>query len=75
MGGKLPVISGRDAVRTFESFGWTLARQSGSHMILTKPGSIATLSVPNHSTVAKGTLRGLIRAAEVTVDDFIAAVK
>ena len=37
---------------------------------MTKPGELVTLSVPNHSTVAKGTLRSLIRSAGLTVDEF-----
>jgi predicted RNA binding protein YcfA (HicA-like mRNA interferase family) len=71
---KLPVVSGRDAVRAFERLGWAVARQSGSHVVLTKPGEVATLSVPAHPTVAKGTLRSLIRAAGVTVEEFVAAL-
>ncbi len=31
---QLPCISGRKAVRVFESLGWLQVRQSGSHMIL-----------------------------------------
>jgi len=69
----LPVLSGRDVVRVFESFGWRVTRQSGSHIILVKDGEMATLSVPDHREVAKGTLRGLIRAAGLTVADFAAA--
>ena len=68
----LPVLSGREAVRVFESLGWSVARQSGSHIILVKEGEMATLSVPDHREVAKGTLRGLIRAAGLTVADFVA---
>lgn len=70
----MPVLSGRDVVRVFASFGWTVARQNGSHIILVKKGEIATLSVPDHREVANGTLRSLIRAAGLTVNDFVAAV-
>lgn len=73
MGAKLPVISGRDAARAFGRFGWIIARQASSHIILIKPGEPMTLSVPNHKEVAKGTLRGLIRSAGLTVDEFVAA--
>ena len=69
-----PVLSGQEVVRTFAKFGWNVARQAGSHIIMTKPGEIATLSVPNHREVAKGTLRSLIRAANLTVDEFVAAI-
>jgi len=52
----LPVLGGQEAVRTFESFGWSVARQKSSHIIMTKVGEAATLSIPNHNEVARGTL-------------------
>ena len=70
----LPVVSGRESVKAFESFGWEVARQRGSHIVLVKSGHPATLSVPNHREVAKGTLRGLIRRAGLTVEEFVAAL-
>ena len=66
-------MSGRDVVRVFEQFGWQIARQRGSHIILIKEGARATLSVPDHKEVARGTLRSLIRATGLTVDEFIQA--
>ena len=68
---QVPVLSGRDAVRVFVKFGWTVARQKASHIILTKPGEIVTLSVPDHREVARGTLRSLIRNANLTVQEFV----
>lgn len=70
----VPVLSGREVVRVFESFGWELARQSASHIILVKEGETATLSVPDHREVAKGTLRSLIRTAGLTVGEFVSAI-
>jgi predicted RNA binding protein YcfA (HicA-like mRNA interferase family) len=70
----LPVLSGREAVRVFKAFGWEVARQSSSHIIMTKEGEIVTLSIPDHKEVAKGTLRSLIRSANLTVDEFVAAI-
>ena len=69
----LPVLSGRDVVRVFAALGWDVARQRGSHIVLAKDGHLATLSVPDHRIVAKGTLRSLIRAANLTVEEFLAA--
>lgn len=68
----LPRISGKEAVRAFEKLGWVFRGQVGSHMVLTKQGFSANLSIPNHKELATGTLRKLIRFADVTVDDFIA---
>ena len=66
----LPTLSGREVVRVFARAGWQMVRQRGSHMILIKPGHMATLSVPDHREIAKGTLRSLIRASGLTVDEF-----
>lgn len=68
---KLPVISGKKAVRIFKKFGWQSVRQKGSHIIMIKEGEIVTLSIPNHKEIAKGTLRSLIRASGLPVEDFI----
>jgi len=68
-------MSGKAVVKAFGRDGWQIARQKGSHMILVKEGSWATLSVPNHREIAPGTLRSLIRASGLTVDQFIALTK
>lgn len=70
-----PVMSGRKVVRVFEWLGWQVARQRGSHIIMVKDGHDATLSIPDHKEVAKGTLRSLIRSADLTVAEFIAAAR
>jgi predicted RNA binding protein YcfA (HicA-like mRNA interferase family) len=66
----LPVLSGRKAVRAFEKLGWQVARQRGSHIIMVREDETATLSIPNHKEVARGTLRSLIRSAGITVEEF-----
>jgi predicted RNA binding protein YcfA (HicA-like mRNA interferase family) len=68
----LPSVSGERAVRVFQKAGWIKDRQRGSHAILIKPGHAASLSVPQHREVAPGTLRALIRAAGMSVDEFVA---
>jgi len=70
--GKLSNISGKDAVRIFQKFGYGIDHQTGSHIILyheSKP----TLSIPNHKELAPGLLRGLIMKSGLTVDDFLKA--
>ncbi len=62
-------------VKALERLGWQVARQRGSHIILTKPGHIATLSVPDHQQVARGTLRSLVARAGLTIDEFLAAIE
>ena len=70
----LPVLSGQEVVRALESFGWEVARQRGSHIVMTKDGEYASLSVPDHKEVGKGTLRSLLRAANLTIDEFVTAL-
>ncbi len=70
-----PLLRPSEVIKAFERLGWRVARQKGSHVILVKPGHIATLSVPNHSEVARGTLRSLIQKAGITVDEFVEAAE
>ena len=67
----VPLLRPRDGVRLFERLGWPVARQRGSHIIMIKPGGIATLSIPEHGLVARGILPGLIGRAGLTVEDFL----
>ena len=71
----LPQLSGRETVQAFESLGWKVVRQKGSHIILIQDEYGATLSVPDHKEVAKGTLRSLIRSAGLTVSEFVVVLK
>jgi len=68
---KLPVISGAKAVKAFVKTDWRVDRQKGSHVVLLKQGHLASLSIPQHRELAPGTLRSLIRAAGMTVEEFI----
>ena len=75
LNGSVAHTTGVEVVRAFEKLGWELSRQSGSHMVMTKDGEMASLSIPKHKEVAKGTLRSLIRSANLTIDEFNEAVK
>ena len=68
---KLPVISGHEAVKAFQRAGWRVDRQRGSHVVLLKIGHISSISVPQHKELAPGTLRSLLRTAEMTVEELI----
>ena len=69
---QIPLLKPKDVIRVFKKFDWVVARRpGGSHIILTKEGSITTLSVPNHSEVARGTLRSLIDKSGLTIEEFM----
>jgi predicted RNA binding protein YcfA (HicA-like mRNA interferase family) len=69
--GRLNNISGKEAVRAFQKADWQIVGQVGSHVMLTKPGIRANLSIPQHKELSVGTLRALIRNAGMTVDEFL----
>jgi len=54
--GRLSNVSGKEAVKIFERFGYVLDHQTGSHMILWHE-SKQILSIPNHQKLAPGLLR------------------
>jgi len=66
-------VSGRDAVRSLERLGFTEDRQNGSHVILKKMITrTISLPVPIHGgrALKDGTLRTIVRQAEITREDF-----
>jgi len=72
---KFPSIGCRKVVKAFQRLGWQIARQTSSHIVMVQDGHVASLSVPNHNPVAKGTLRSLIRSAGLTIAEFVKALK
>lgn len=69
---KLPRVSGAEAVKAFQRAGWLVSWQKGSHVIMTKRGTVFTLSVPQHPELGPGLLRDLIRKAGITIEEFVA---
>jgi predicted RNA binding protein YcfA (HicA-like mRNA interferase family) len=68
---RLPRVSGAEIVRALERLGFERVRQSGSHVIMRR-GSKGCV-VPLHGEVKTGTLAGLLRQADISPSDFIAA--
>jgi predicted RNA binding protein YcfA (HicA-like mRNA interferase family) len=69
--GKLANISGKEAVKAFQKVGWEIRGQVGSHLVMTKPGVRHNLTIPQHQELAPGILRGLIRTAGLSVEEFL----
>ena len=70
MGINIKLCSGAEAVRKIQRAGWSVARQKGSHVMMTKSGYQWTLSIPQHSELGPGLLRKLIRQAGLTIEQF-----
>ena len=71
---KLPLVSGREAVNALQRLGFVLLRQRGSHAVLRRdtPEGARGCVVPMHPEIQPGTLRGLLKQAGVSVEDFTA---
>ena len=69
---RLPQVSGREVVKALKKLGYDRDHQRGSHIVLRQAESpFRRLVVPDHSELAKGTLRAIIREAGVTVEEFL----
>jgi predicted RNA binding protein YcfA (HicA-like mRNA interferase family) len=68
---RLNNISGKEAAKAFEKAGWRVVGQVGSHLVMSKTGERANLSIPQHKELSVGTIRALIRNAGITVDEFL----
>lgn len=62
---KLKALSGKDLVRIFGGFGFSIANQKGSHIKLVRIINSArqTLTIPNHDELDKGTLKAICNQA------------
>lgn len=69
---KLPDISGKDCVKVLQKVGFYQKRRESSHVILRRDVPFAQVVVPDHQALAKGTLRAIIRDADLSVKEFIA---
>jgi len=70
---KMPRISSREAIRALERLGFEQVRQTGSHVVMkkeTEEGEIGCV-VPMHKELKVGTLSGILKQAQVTVEEFI----
>jgi len=66
----LPSMSGRECVKALEKAGFRVVRQTSSHVIVRRDDPFAQVVVPDHRELDKGTLRGIIRLAGLSVDEF-----
>jgi len=69
---RLRRLSGREVIRALERLGFEQVRQRGSHVVLKRqtPEGVSGCVVPLHRELATGTLRGILKQAGVTVDEF-----
>jgi predicted RNA binding protein YcfA (HicA-like mRNA interferase family) len=71
---KLPQVSGDELLRALKRLGFVEQRQRGSHVHLKRLSDNRRLTVPVHKgrTIPPGTLRAILRDAELSVEDLTA---
>ena len=67
MGSKYPVLPPKTVIKTLEKFGFV--SQKGSHMKYANQKYVVI--IPNHSEVAKGTLKSILSTAHIELEDFL----
>ena len=72
---KIPEVSWKEVVNALEKSGFIFDRQKGSHMVYYHPQTQATVVVPKHRVIKKGTLSKILKDAGLSRDDFISLIK
>jgi predicted RNA binding protein YcfA (HicA-like mRNA interferase family) len=74
MNQRLPALTSKEVIRGLERAGFVVSRTSGSHCRLIHSDNPArSVTVPVHSgDLKRGTLRGIIAQAGLTVTEFLA---
>lgn len=71
MNPRLPAVSGQNTIRALERAGFQRISQRGSHVKL-RNDARRTAIVPLHRELAPGTLRSILRQADMAIDEFAA---
>lgn len=70
-------LSGREVIYYLEKLGFVQVRQRGSHVVLRKtvPEGHIGCVVPVHPELAVGTLRGILKQAGITAEEFLKVIE
>ena len=71
---RLPIVSGKDVIKVLLKSGYYIRRQKGSHVRLFHETKSA-ITVPLHKELKRGTLRSILRDAELDVELFVRLLK
>lgn len=73
MGKRLPVLSASDIVKALAKVGFVEipGRGKGSHIFVYRQSPAKGITIPREKEVKRGTLRSIIREADLTVDEFL----
>jgi len=67
---KLPIISGRQLIKTLSKLGYYKARQRGSHIRLACSDR-KSVTIPDYKVIDRFLLKKILRDAELTIEEFM----
>ena len=73
MNGRLPAVNARQVIAALRKAGFAVERVTGSHYILahaSDPSRAVTVPFHGARSLKPGTLRGIVRQAGLSVEDF-----
>ena len=70
---KLPRVSGKEVLRLLLKLGYYVRDQKGSHVHLRHPTK-PPLTVPMRDELDRGTLKSIIKSANLSVDKFVGLI-
>ncbi len=65
---KLPTISGKRLIKILSKKGYWIKDQKGSHIHL-RHSTKMPVTIPNHKVISKGTLKAILKATELKLED------
>ncbi len=73
---ELRQVSGKQAIHALAKLGFKQVRQRGSHVVLRKhqPDGDVGCAVPLHRELKIGTLKGILRQAKISTEEFMKAL-
>lgn len=74
MSEKLPIISGKEIIKTLSKLGFVPTRQKGSHVFLKHRDGRRTV-VPLHDEVNRSTLMDILAETKVSKEEFVKLAK
>ena len=69
MGSKYPILSPKQIISALEKFNFSFVSQKGSHMKYSNGKNVVI--IPNHSEVAKSTLKSILTMAGIELEEFL----
>jgi predicted RNA binding protein YcfA (HicA-like mRNA interferase family) len=74
MSKSLPTLSSREVIAALKKIGFDeiASRGKGSHVFVYRDDPPKGITVPNRKEIKRGTLRAIIRQANLTVEEFLA---